>query len=89
MVDGSIRIMVPAGIIAMGGRAVPAWNGSLMAGMGVEQWTTCYGVALQKRHIVVMVPPMMQMRLMKRHDGSLIQHTDFGEPATGCRLPIR
>ena len=86
MVAGNTTIMVPAGMaIAMGGRAVPAWNGSMMAGLGMERWTTGSGVvALQKRQMM-----LMQMRLMQRLDGSLVQHTEFGEPTTGCRLPLR
>ena len=109
MVAGSIRIMVPAGIlIGNGGRA--------MAGTGVEQ--TCHGVALalqqachgvdlqqtrgvrvyrvyavalQKRHMMIIVPPMMQMMAQKSssHEEALTQHTEFGEPTTGCRLSLQ
>ena len=105
MVAGSIRIMVPAGIIAMGGRA--------MAGTGVEQ--TCHGVALAlqqafhgvalqqtchgvrlywvalQNSMMIIMPPMMQMMAQKSssHEEALIQHTEFGEPTTGCRLPFQ
>ena len=54
MVAGSMvagdTIMVPAGMaIVMGGRAVPAWNGSMMAGLGMEHWTTGSGVVALQR----------------------------------------
>ena len=41
MVAGNISMMVPAGMaIAMGGRAIPAWNGSMMAGLRMERVRT-------------------------------------------------
>ena len=87
MVAGSIRIIVPAGIIAMGGRA--------MAGTGVEQ--TCHGVALALRqacHGVALQQTCHGVALLmaqknSSHEEALIQHMEFGEPTTGCRLPLQ